>query len=135
MLDSAAGATLICRRLLRRVHPGWRHGGDVEISRIGALVARGAALAAACLVVVAPRVAGAALSLGNQPELSCAPGEHYFDLVFTETAPAEAEGLFAYGLALSYVPVGGGTDNGGFAFTGAQAPPDHFVLDVPGGAT
>jgi hypothetical protein len=89
---------------------------------------------AACVSVVAPQVARAALSLGIQPDLSCAPGEHYFDLVFTETAPAENEGLFAYDLALSYVPVGIGTGAGGFTFTGAAAPPDRFVFDGPAGA-
>jgi hypothetical protein len=106
--------------------------------RLGAWFAGGSVAGrvalAACLVAAVPRAAGAALSLGIQPELSCAPGEHSFDLVFTETNPAENEGLFAYDLAISYEPVGIGTGAGGFAFTGAEAPPDHFVLDVPSGS-
>jgi len=92
---------------------------------------------AACLfatfVAAVPRSAGGALSLASSSELSCTPGEHFFDLVFTETAPAVDEGLFAYDLALSFVPLGPGGTGGGFAFTGAERPPGDFVLDVPGG--
>ena len=90
---------------------------------------------AACLVAVlvaaGPRAAGAALSLANRSELSCTPGDHFFDLVFTETPPAVSEGLFAFDLALTATATG---PAGGFAFTGAAAPPDGFVFDAPGGA-
>jgi hypothetical protein len=91
----------------------------------------GAACLVAALVAAGPRAAGAALALANSSELSCTPGDHFFDLVFTETAPAENEGLFAYDLALTATAEGPG---GGFAFTGAAAPADGFVFDVPGGA-
>jgi hypothetical protein len=86
---------------------------------------------AACLLSAGPRVANAALSLAGQPELSCVPGDHFFDLVFAETGPADNEGLFSYDLALSFVPLGPAGD---FAFTGADRPPDNFVLDVPSGS-
>ena len=85
----------------------------------------------ACIAAMAPRPANAALSIGAEPGLSCAPGEHFFDLVFTETGPAENEGLFAYDVGLSFVPLAPG---GEFSFTGAEQPAGGFVLDVPGGA-
>jgi len=90
-----------------------------------------AAWIVAALVAAGPRGAGAALSLANGSELSCTPGDHFFDLVFTETPPAVSEGLFAFDLALTATATG---PAGGFAFTGAAAPSDGFVFDAPGGA-
>jgi hypothetical protein len=89
------------------------------------------AATAACLVV-APRVAGAALVLGIEGDGSCTPGEHFVDLVFTETGGPDNESLFSYDLSLTLEPVSGPA--GGVSFTGAAVPPDHFVLDVPSGA-
>jgi len=91
-----------------------------------------------------PRAASAALSLSipgdgsipgtNLPMLL--PGTHYLDLVFAgdrvDGAPAD-EGLFAYDIVLRIVRPPGVT--GGLTFSGAERPPDNFVLDVPSGAS
>jgi hypothetical protein len=56
--------------------------------------------AVACVVAAAPRTAAAALSLEIGPVLPF-PGRQSADLVFTETAPIENEGLFAYDLLIT----------------------------------
>ena len=101
------------------------------------------AIVVGCLVTAAPGVCSATLSLDFAPRGSPFPGppqfpvdaqgRRYFDLVFTETAPTENEGLFAYDLNLRLRRPPGTT--GGARLTGAERPPDNFVLDVPSGAT
>ena len=104
---------------------------------------KGLTLAVGCLVALAPGMCSAALSLRFGPPDSPIPvppqypvdaqGRHYFDLFFTETAPTENEGLFAYDLSLLLRRPPGTT--GGARLTGAERPADNFVLDVPSGAT
>ena len=59
------------------------------------------------------------------------PGQQALDLIFTETAPTENEGLFAYDVLVS-VPVAA---RNLITLAGAEKPADNFVLDVPSGAT
>ena len=94
-------------------------------------------------VVASPRLASASLSLQIGPEGNPAlvdevvlpnSGQHFFDLIFNETPPAENEGLFAYDLNLKVNRQAGST--GGMRLTGADRPPSGFVLsDDPSKST
>jgi hypothetical protein len=91
-----------------------------------------------CVLCLAPQLASAALSLQIGPQSSPASpdttfvpvppgGQQFFDLIFNETDPVEAnEGLFAYDLAMRLVRPAGVT--GGVNLAGIQAAPDNFVL-------
>ena len=86
-------------------------------------------------LVLAPSIASAALTLdigpkhGATPSMDTSdavalPGNQSFDLVFTEVAPTENEGLFAYDLLLT-VPTAARDK---IAITGADAGGPGFVL-------
>jgi hypothetical protein len=105
------------------------------------------AFALGCVVTIAPRTAPAALSLQIGPVLP-APGLQSADLIFTETAPTENEGLFAYDLLIT-VPAAArglirldgvaagsfpgfvlGDDPNQYTFTVAESDANHVRVNV-----
>jgi len=77
----------------------------------------------ACVLTMAPGVASAALSLTIGPDIDCAPGEHYFDVIFNETGTPVNEGLFAYDLYIR-------RDKPGINLLRAEKP-DNWVFTSP----
>ena len=98
--------------------------------RKGLLIRLAGAVAVVALML--PGVASAALALGGVKGTD-GTGRNFVDLVFTETAPTENEGLFAYDIAARIVRPGGVT--GGVNLAGIERPGDNYVLDVPSGST
>jgi len=82
-----------------------------------------------CVLLIAPGVASAALSVDflprtNLPGSPGVPGEQFVDLVFNETAPTTNEGLFAYDLYIV-------RDKPGINLIRAEKP-DNWVFTAPG---
>jgi hypothetical protein len=80
-------------------------------------------LAFGCVLIAAPGVASAALSIAFG-EIECAPGEHFVDLVFNETGTPVNEGLFAYDLHIV-------RNRPGINLLRAEKP-DNWVFSSPG---
>ena len=80
----------------------------------------------------APERQDAEFTVPSPPGSGLPSDRQFFDLTFTESAPTENEGLFAYDLAVSVVRPTGVA--GGLRLAGAGQPPDAYVFGPPAGA-